>query len=382
MSMSSAVARIVLPILLVLPGCASEIEGDESWRSSAAITLTPTDAALILAFVSYPGADETVLDEAVGLDSRAAAGIVRHRAGADAVSPSADDDLFDDIDELDAIAYVGDAAFYKLQAYAQAHPAPAPESVEGVSFRGWESQTVIWGVNHVEIGILDGMLDSRAAQSLYTGRPFASVAQMGPMAYVGVGALERLRREAPVWWEAMRRAPGPTEPSLAGTFDGVTFDQPTAVIALDIANRATRDQMVANGVYSNGAATIVGNRPYATLAAVSNVSGVGAATMQGLHDYATSGAWTVTPPPPVDPPLTPPDNNCVFGLTYRDILDMGATIVVAKRVVDPGTSTNATQRAQILRAVQAAYSDVTTLTEAFAAVDESRINQVEIWECQ
>jgi hypothetical protein len=377
--------RLFLTILLV-PGCVSEIDGESDGASTVAITLSTTDAALILNLVNYPGTDEAVLDDAAGLDSRAAAGIVAHRAGADGISPSSDDDLFDDIAELDAIAYVGDVAFSKLQSYAQANPAPAAESVEGVFFRGWESETVTWGVNNVDHGVLDGMLDSRAAASLVAGRPFANVTQMGPMAYVGVGALERLRQEAPAWWTAMNAAPPETTPapSLAGTFDGVTFDQATAEIALDIANRATRDQMVSNGVYGNGASVIVGNRPYTTLRAVSELSGVGTSTMQGLHAYATSGAWTVAPPPPVEPPpsgtFTPADNNCVFGLAYRDILDMGGVIIIARRVLDPASDTNAVQRSQIVGAVRAAYSHVTTVSEAFAAVDENRINHLELWD--
>lgn len=59
------------------------------------------------------------LDHDVGLDSRAAKNIIAHRAGADGQLGTADDDLFDDGAELDAVPYVGPIAFEKLVAYAQ-----------------------------------------------------------------------------------------------------------------------------------------------------------------------------------------------------------------------------------------------------------------------
>lgn len=349
-----------------LAGCAEY--DPEAAPSEYALTLSTADAAQVLELVNYPGATLAILDDEVGLDARAAENIAAHRAGADGVFPSADDDLFDDIAELDAVPYVGDSAFQKLAAYAAVSPAPSAESVEGVLFRGWESEIVVWAVNGSTFEELDALLDARAVQSLVGARPFATVTEMGPLAYVGVSALERLRAEAASWWAAREGTV-----SLAGTFDGVAFDEETARVALEIANEATHAQMVAHGVYTAGAAAIVGNRPYASLAEVAVVSGVGPSTMQGLHDYAASGQWG-------EPPVEPPTNECVFGLTYRDILTTGATIVVAERVLDPSSSTNATQRAQIVAAVQSAYPSVTTVSQAFAAVDESEINHVEIWD--
>lgn len=356
-----------------LAGCA--VHDPEAAPSEYALTLSSADAAQVLELVNYPGATLAILDDEVGLDVRAAENIDAHRAGADGVFPSADDDLFDDIAELDGVPYVGDAAFQKLQAFAAVNPAPSSESVEGVLFRGWESEIVVWAVNGSSFEELDALLDARAVQSLVGARPFATVTEMGPLAYIGATALQHLRAEAAAWW-----AERAGTVSLAGTFDGVAFDEETARVALEIANEATYAQMVDHGVYAAGAAAIVGNRPYASLGEVAVVSGVGPSTMQGLHDYAASGEWgAVEPPPPVEPPA-PPTNECVFGLVYRDIFTNGGTIVVAKRVLDPASSTNATQRAQIVAAVQSAYEDVTTVSQAFAAVDESEINHLEIWD--
>ena len=54
--------------------------------------------------------------ETAGVHARAAKNLTRHRDGADARFGSADDDLFDDVAEVDAVSYVGRAAFNQLQA--------------------------------------------------------------------------------------------------------------------------------------------------------------------------------------------------------------------------------------------------------------------------
>lgn len=202
---------LVLPLVLVAACSGAVGAGDAISESS--LTLPATDAARVLAFVNYPGTDVDVLDHAVGLDARAAANIAAQRNGADGVTPSADDRPFTTIAQLDAVPFVGDSALGKLQAYSEAHPAPAAETVEGVQLAGWQSQAVVWGVNQASLADLDALLDRRAAQGLVATRPFSTVAAMGPVPYVGPSALGHLLAQAPAWWAAMR--------SLAGTVDCV-----------------------------------------------------------------------------------------------------------------------------------------------------------------
>ena len=277
--------RIVPLALLLTAGCAAN-PGSEAIPSAGDLRLTATAEAAILDLVNYPGTDVDVLDNLVELDTRAAHNLIAQRNGADGVSPSSDDVYFATITALDAVPYVGDTALERLEAYALAHPAPTGEVVEGVSFRGWESQSVVWGVNQADLATLDGLLDARAANGLIAARPFTSVTQMGPISYVGSSALEALRGHALVWWNALRgMAP------LGGTFDGVTFDEATAEVALEIANLATLAQLTQNGLTSTPANYLIAARPYSTLAQVAAVSGVGTATMTALRDYAQSGAW-------------------------------------------------------------------------------------------
>jgi hypothetical protein len=287
-------ALLLSVVLLSASACAVEAPPSEA-TSRGAADLSEGEAAALLAFVNYPGTTRALLDDTVGLDSRAAENIVRHRDGADAEVLNADDDPFDDVAELDAVSYVGESALAKLAEYAAAHPAPMGEVVEGVTFSGWETEAVIWGVNHATVAELDldVGLDSRAAENLVAGAPYASITNMGPIGYVGPAALVSLKTHARSWWLSSQGSPEPQ--TLAGTFDGVEFDETTAKRAIDIANAASFDQLVSHGVYSVGADAIVGARPHKTLDEVSGVKGVGTATMSALRDYASSTDW---PPPP------------------------------------------------------------------------------------
>jgi hypothetical protein len=279
-------------LALLTAACDAGLDaGDVS--TDQASKLSAEDTARILDLVNDPATDLALLDGAIGLDARAARSIAGYRTGPDGVMPSTDDRYCDEFNTLDFLPNVGDAAISKLRAYALAHPAPKAEVVENVTFRGWEAQAVIWGVNNDSAAALDALIDVRAAAGLVARRPFATVSAMAPVPYVASAALVRLRAHAAVWWTAQRSS---GEPVVAGTFDGVTFDQATARVALVIANTATQAQLTEHGVTSSPATHIVAGRPYATLGAVSALSGVGTATMTALKAYAQSGAW----PPPAD----------------------------------------------------------------------------------
>ncbi|MBA3460897.1 MAG: proprotein convertase P-domain-containing protein [Deltaproteobacteria bacterium] len=270
-------------LIPLLAGCFSEAGSEDD--AAFAAELTAAESARVIALVNYPGVDQAKLRATVGLTTAAAGGIASYRAGHDGVFPSLDDVEIDTLAELDAIPYVGATALAKLNTYAQANPAPAAQSVEGVRFLGWQAEIVVWGVNTVPVGVLNGLLDNRAAANLVAARPFASLTAVGAVPWIGGNALSSMRGQARTWWNARIST---TPASLAGTFDGVTFDETTAAKALEIANARTRTEMVAGGVNSNGASAIVGNRPYTTIAAIAAVSGVGTSTMRGLHTYATA----------------------------------------------------------------------------------------------
>ncbi|HUH02724.1 MAG TPA: hypothetical protein VML75_12080 [Kofleriaceae bacterium] len=62
----------------------------------------------------------TALDIDAALDRRAAENIIAHRVGPDQQPGTSDDDPFDDLDELDAVKYVGASTIDKLLVYAYA----------------------------------------------------------------------------------------------------------------------------------------------------------------------------------------------------------------------------------------------------------------------
>jgi DNA uptake protein ComE-like DNA-binding protein len=265
-----------------LAGCTAELEEDEALgMSRPEIELGAEEIGQMLALVNDSGTDEALLDEAVGLDRRAAENILAHRNGPDGKLGNSDDDLFDDIAELDAVAYVGASALEAIRSYAAANPLPPSELVEGVLFDGTQAQAVVWGVNQATVDELDHvvLLDIRAAKSLVALAPFSSVTQMGPIGFVGQHALRQLRFNAARWHAAMQG-------SLAGTYDGVTFDEPTAQMAFTLANEEPWNGLVESGMWSTGATRIVDNRPYADLAEVAAVVGVGTTTMEQLHHFA------------------------------------------------------------------------------------------------
>ena len=291
-----------LPAVLLV-GCmagAGAGDGDLDDGAEYAAEMSAAEAVRVLALVNYPGADRTVLDDAVGLTPTAATSIATYRAGADGVFPSKDDNEIDGIPELDAIPNIGAAALQKLSTYASAHPAPEPVILGSRRLLGWQAEAILWATNTAPIGVFTGLLDDRAAHNLIAARPLASLAAVDAVALIGPSAFDVFAGQSLTWWRAFAATTPP--PPLAGTYDGVAFDEVTAIEALAIANIRTRDAMVANGVAGNGASIIIGNRPYTSLAQVAAISGVGPATMRGLHAFAAqqvsdgfvSGAFSST----------------------------------------------------------------------------------------
>ena len=156
----------------------------------------------LLAFVNDPGTTVEVLDLDVPLDRRAAANIVDWRDGQDDVEGTADDRPFRSVADLDAVPYVGPVALQTLLDYARA---------EGWVERGaiTRDAAILALVNDpattFQILDVDVALDRRAAQNIVAARdgadglagtaddrPFASVAELDAVPYVGPAALDAL----------------------------------------------------------------------------------------------------------------------------------------------------------------------------------------------
>jgi hypothetical protein len=68
------------------------------------------EAQAVLSLVNDPSVDFEELDDDARLHKTAARNIIAHRDGADEQPGTSDDDLYDDLDELDAISFVGPTA--------------------------------------------------------------------------------------------------------------------------------------------------------------------------------------------------------------------------------------------------------------------------------
>jgi len=108
-------AAAVLTFLSCGPDTAFVVENE---ADDLEVLTADLDSTGMLTFLNGPTATFDVLDGPVGLDARAATGIVAHVRGPDGKLGTSDDDRFDSIAELDAVPWVGTTAMNAIHRYA------------------------------------------------------------------------------------------------------------------------------------------------------------------------------------------------------------------------------------------------------------------------
>jgi hypothetical protein len=198
----------------------------------------------VLGLLNAVDTDVPLLDIDVGLDRRAAENLVAHKNGADGVAGNDDDDAFDDVDEVDAIPYVGPSAFDKLLAYAAAHGyVPGDDDLlgvyDGVSFTVKEAQATLTLANNEAHATLDGPigLDVRAVDSIVAARPIASVLALSELHWVGESALRKLKTHA-VGAPTAEAVVEKLEPAVDGLFHTSESDYPFEVVLVEGAGQS------------------------------------------------------------------------------------------------------------------------------------------------
>ncbi len=189
---------MVLALFVVACQPAADVGLGDGELTSARVLVDGTpEAAGVLAMLNARTTTMTVLDVDAGLDKRAAKNLIAHRDGG---SGAADDNNFDSIDEVDAVAYVGDAALSALLAYATDEGwIPVDDdyygTIETVSFTKAEAAGVVALANTLTFTQLDVDvgLDSRAATGIVAGRPYTTLEAVAAVPYVGAGALNDLK---------------------------------------------------------------------------------------------------------------------------------------------------------------------------------------------
>lgn len=194
-------------VLFTAAACEQETGFVDPIAASEVEALVPSGSPAgvgILRLLNDESTTFEVLDDDVGLDRRAALGLVHHRNGPDGVYGTRDDAKFYDLDDVDSVKWVGDTALVKLMKYAdQDGWVPMGDDELGVydtvPFTVFEADEVLELVNFATEKALDDAvrLDRRAVDSIMAARPIDSVRALSELPYVGRSALVFMKRHAP-----------------------------------------------------------------------------------------------------------------------------------------------------------------------------------------
>ena len=187
---------------LLLPALVACVDFDAEMAASASGQRAP--ATLVeygmVSFLNDASTTVDLLDKQVPLNARTARNLIAHRDGPDGVFGTDDDDLFDSIDEIDAVSWVGPSALAALEAYVDANGwVPSADDVlgvfDGVSFTFGEAAATLDLVNMAYAEVLDDQvpLDVRAVNSIVDARPIAEMGELADLYFVGGTALTRLK---------------------------------------------------------------------------------------------------------------------------------------------------------------------------------------------
>jgi hypothetical protein len=192
-----------LPLLLALTAVTGCLADEATSSAEQPLVEGSPEARGILLLLTDGATTFALLDDAVGLDRRAAAHLIAHRDGGDGVPGTADDDGFDTIAEVDAVPYVAASALDKLRAYAVAHGFVSSGDdllgvFDNVAFTVDEAAATLALVNAASVGMLDieVALDGRAASNIIAARPIADMPKLAAVSYVGHSAMLALREYA------------------------------------------------------------------------------------------------------------------------------------------------------------------------------------------
>ena len=160
---------------------------------------TPEGVGLV-EFINDEATTFEVLDITVGLDRRAAGNLIAHRDGGDRAWGTTDDDIYNTVDEIDAVRFVGPRTIDRMVGFAaKSGWVPGAEDIlgiyDGVSFTVDQANATLALTNSLTIDELDHDLGlhARAAESIAVAQPIATVDELSRLYYVGRSALTELK---------------------------------------------------------------------------------------------------------------------------------------------------------------------------------------------
>ena len=160
---------------------------------------TPEGVGLV-EFINDEATTFEVLDITVGLDRRAAGNLIAHRDGGDRAWGTTDDDIYNTVDEIDAVRFVGPRTIDRMVGFAaKSGWVPGAEDIlgiyDGVSFTVDQADATLALTNSLTIDELDHDLGlhARAAESIALAQPIATVDELSRLYYVGRSTLTELK---------------------------------------------------------------------------------------------------------------------------------------------------------------------------------------------
>lgn len=163
---------------------------------------TPEGVGLV-EFINDETTTYELLDVTVGLDRRGAGNLIAHRDGGDRLWGTTDDDIYNSVDEIDAVRFVGPASIDRMVAYAARQGwVPGSEDIlgiyDGVSFTVDQAEATLKLTNGLTLAELDhGLkLHARAAESIADAQPIATIDELSRLYYVGRTAISALKDAA------------------------------------------------------------------------------------------------------------------------------------------------------------------------------------------
>jgi hypothetical protein len=179
---------IAATLLAALAACATGEPGDaDVGAEQPALTDGTAEALGVLALLNDDATTFALLDDDVGLDRRAAQGLIDARP-------------LRTVAEVDAVRYVGDSAMNKLVAYARSRGwVPDGDDLlgtfDGVPFTVDQALAALDMVNTVSPEALHDVvsLDARAVASIVEARPIATMDELASLYYVGSAMLQRIK---------------------------------------------------------------------------------------------------------------------------------------------------------------------------------------------
>ncbi|HIN85639.1 MAG TPA: hypothetical protein EYN06_04080 [Myxococcales bacterium] len=239
----------------------------------------------LLDFLNHATTTLTVLDVDVGLNKNAALNLIAHRNGLDGTLGSADDNLFDDLDEVDAVKYVGPAALLVLQTYTENWQKP-DENTELLDFVNDSGATLVFlddsvGLNSLAANKIIAHRDGPdGAPGTADDDLFDTIEELDAVPYVGASALAKLFAFAP-FWASMPK--GPPKAAQFLNHESVTVAYLTSQVGL---KTPAASGLIGHRNGPDGELGTVDDDPFDTLNEVDAVKYVGSVTLGLLVDHA------------------------------------------------------------------------------------------------